>query len=125
MVFWTPQGGCARAKCEQTTSLAGLAAMRPGLGTWQELLEVEGQSLAATEEGDHIPASLSEEQHKSQPGPLINAGCSQLAPVTNTSPVAHSATDRHVRSPGKEGNKASSSPWIRAHSELLMATTKL
>lgn len=86
---------------------------------------MEGQSLAATEKGDHVPASLPEEQHKSQPGALINAGCSQLVPVTNTSPVAHLATDRGVRSPGKGGNKASSSPWIRAHPELLMATTKL
>lgn len=63
-------------RCEQTTSLAGSAAIRPGLGTWQELLAVEGQSLAATEESDHVPASLPEEQHKSQPGALINAGCS-------------------------------------------------
>lgn len=56
MVFWTPQGGCARARYEQTTSMAGSAAIRPGLGTWQELLAVEGQSLVATEEGDHVPA---------------------------------------------------------------------
>lgn len=86
---------------------------------------MEGQSLTVTKEGDHVPDPLPEEQHKSQPGSLINAGCSQLVPVTNTSPVAHSATDRGLGSPGKGGNKASSSPWIRAHRELLMATTKL
>lgn len=71
---------------------------------------MEGQSLEATEEGDHVPDPLTEEQHKSQPGPLINAGCSQLVPVTNTFPVARSATDRGLGSPGKGGNKALSSP---------------
>lgn len=71
--------------------------MTPGLGPWQELLAVEGQSLAATEEGDHAPAPLPEEQYRSQSGPLIIAGCSQLGPVTNkTAPRAHSVTDRGV-----------------------------
>lgn len=75
--------------------------MRPGLGTWQEKLK--GQSLAAIKEADHAPAPLPKEQHKSQPGPLIIAGCSQLIPVTNkTSPVAHSATDRMWEAQAKE-----------------------
>lgn len=52
-------------RCEQITSLADSAAVQPGLGTWQELQAVEGQSLAAIEEGDNAPAPLPEEQHKS------------------------------------------------------------
>lgn len=84
---------------------------------------MKGQSMAAIEEGDHAPAPLPEEQHRSQPGPLIIAECSQLVPVTNkTSLGAHSATDRGEGSPGKGGNKALSPPRIRAHPELPMAT---
>lgn len=45
-------------RCEQITNLADSAAVQPGLGTWQELLAVEGQSLAAIEEGDYAPAPL-------------------------------------------------------------------
>lgn len=105
-------------RCEQSTNLAGSAATRAGLGPCQELL--------AQEEGDHAPAPLPEEQHRSQPGPLIIAGCSQMVPVTNkTAPGTRSAADRGVGSPRKGGNKASSPAWIRAHPELPMATAKL
>lgn len=67
---------------------------------------MEGQSLAAIEEGDHAPAPLPKMQHRSHPGPLIIVGCSQLVPITNkTSPGARSATDNGVQSPGKEATK--------------------
>lgn len=43
-------------------------ATRARLGTWQELLAVEGQSLAAIEEGDHAPATGASQGPKSLQG---------------------------------------------------------
>lgn len=53
----------------QSQGVSRPQAIRPGLGTWQELLAVEGQSLAATEEGDPFQPHCLRSSTRASQGP--------------------------------------------------------